>query len=146
MEIARKGVGSSAVLVRDGRVLLMLRAYPPYDWVLPGGVSEADESPTETVVREVREEMGVEVEPERLIGIYHQLDHFAGEFLHFVFRATLPEDQELRADANEVAQMGFFAADALPEPMNESTRRRILDGLEGLPLRLPETLPPSAGS
>jgi len=41
----------------------------------------------------------------------------------------------------EVADHGFFAADALPGPMNPSTRRRLLDGLTAADLPLPVTLP-----
>jgi mutator protein MutT len=54
-----------ALLVRDGRVLLAHRsptkhAYPDC-WDLVGGVVETGESPREAVVRECREEIGVEV-------------------------------------------------------------------------------------
>lgn len=147
MAFARKGVGAAAVLVaKDGRVLLMRRGYPPHDWVLPGGVAEADESPTETVMREVREETGLAMEPERLVGVYYQRDHRAGEFLHFVFRADLPANQVPAAAPTEVAELGMFDVDALPEPMSESTRRRVLDGLAGTPLLLPATLAPRSGS
>jgi 8-oxo-dGTP diphosphatase len=56
---ARKATGSAAVIVDDeGNVLLLRRAYPPGDWVLPGGNREVGESPVETAVREVAEETG----------------------------------------------------------------------------------------
>ncbi|MBO2448727.1 NUDIX hydrolase [Actinomadura barringtoniae] len=57
----RKRVAAD-LLVRDeqGRFLLVDPKYKP-DWDLPGGMSEANEPPDETVRRELNEELGLEV-------------------------------------------------------------------------------------
>jgi ADP-ribose pyrophosphatase YjhB (NUDIX family) len=123
-------MGSAAALVTpDGRVLLMRRAYPPHDWVLPGGNAEANESPTETLRREVREELGLEVASERLAGVYYQRDHRAGEFIHFMYVASVPADAPVQPDPSEVAEWSAFDRAALPEPMSPSTRQRLRDAL-----------------
>jgi 8-oxo-dGTP diphosphatase len=141
MQWVRKATGSAVVMTNPaGEVLLLRRAYPPGDWVLPGGNAEAGESPVETAVREVREETGLHLEPDRLIGVYYQADHQAGEFIHFVFLGTLGDNVHIDPDPHEVAEFGFFARDRLPEPMSDSTRRRVLDGLAGVPLAVPVTL------
>lgn len=145
MEFARKATGSAGALVApNGQVLLVRRAYPPYDWVMPGGNADADESPTETFRREVREEVGLEVEPERLTGVYYQADHRAGEFIHFVFRARIPADAPVRIDPAEVAEWAFCALDALPQPMSSSTRRRLADALAATSQMLLVDLPPGS--
>ncbi|MDP8904360.1 MAG: NUDIX hydrolase [Chloroflexota bacterium] len=91
MEWVRKATGSAMVIVNgEGAVLLIRRAYPPHDWVLPGGNAEAGESPVETATREVFEETGLRVLPKRLTAVYYQADHRAGEFIHFVFACTMP--------------------------------------------------------
>jgi 8-oxo-dGTP diphosphatase len=54
-----------AALLRDGRVLAARRAAPEAlagGWEFPGGKVEAEESEAAAVVRECREELGVEVE------------------------------------------------------------------------------------
>jgi ADP-ribose pyrophosphatase YjhB (NUDIX family) len=53
-----------------GRLLLIQRGHDPHRgrWSLPGGRIEAGESPEQAVVREVREETGLEVVPGRPIG------------------------------------------------------------------------------
>ena len=58
----------AAVLLRDddGRVLLVEPAYKDY-WELPGGAVDADESPYDAAARELKEELGLPVAPERLL-------------------------------------------------------------------------------
>lgn len=59
---------ASAVLFRDhdGRILLVEPTYKD-DWELPGGTVEADESPYDAAVRELKEELGLSVTPGRLL-------------------------------------------------------------------------------
>jgi 8-oxo-dGTP diphosphatase len=54
----------------SGRLLLIRRGHAPHRglWSLPGGRIEAGESPEQAVVREVREETGLEVRPGRPVG------------------------------------------------------------------------------
>jgi ADP-ribose pyrophosphatase YjhB (NUDIX family) len=58
----------SAVLLRDdsNRILLVEPTYKDH-WELPGGVVEADESPYDAAVRELKEELGLSVIPGRLL-------------------------------------------------------------------------------
>ncbi|MGW7453198.1 (deoxy)nucleoside triphosphate pyrophosphohydrolase [Streptomyces sp. NPDC054787] len=59
-------------LCHEGRLLAARRSAPPElagRWELPGGKAEPGESVPEALVRELREELGVEVEPlERIPG------------------------------------------------------------------------------
>ena len=53
-----------------GRLLLIKRGHQPEEgrWSLPGGRVRPGESDSQAVVREIREETGLQVEPGRLIG------------------------------------------------------------------------------
>lgn len=68
-------VGVGAVLVERGRVLLVQRGREPSKgkWSLPGGVLELGESLADGVVREVREETGLEVEVVELIELIDRI-------------------------------------------------------------------------
>ncbi|WP_327582256.1 NUDIX hydrolase [Nonomuraea sp. NBC_00507] len=63
----RKRVGAD-VLIRDehGHVLLVDPAYKP-DWDLPGGMAEANEAPASAAHRELKEELGLDLEIGRLL-------------------------------------------------------------------------------
>jgi 8-oxo-dGTP diphosphatase len=56
----------------DGSYLALRRVGDPYDgkWNLPGGFVEQDESGPEAIKREVKEETGLEIEVDRVIGVY----------------------------------------------------------------------------
>src|SRR5688572_6936401 len=60
----------SAAVFRNGKVLLVQRARPPARgiYTLPGGVVECGETLAEAVVREVREETSLEIDPIALAG------------------------------------------------------------------------------
>ncbi|MGC1462599.1 MAG: NUDIX hydrolase [Terracidiphilus sp.] len=77
-------VGVGAVVVDEGRVLLVRRGREPLkgQWSLPGGMLELGESLIAGVVREVREETGLEVEPVELIELLDRI-HREGERVRY---------------------------------------------------------------
>jgi 8-oxo-dGTP diphosphatase len=60
----------SAAIIRNGKVLIVRRARPPASglYTLPGGGVEVGETLIEAVVREVREETALAIEPVALAG------------------------------------------------------------------------------
>ena len=77
-------VGVGAVIVDEGRVLLVRRGTEPLqgEWSLPGGLLEVGESLMAGVVREVREETGLTVEPVELIELLDRI-HREGERVRY---------------------------------------------------------------
>jgi len=68
-------VGVGAIVVDEGRVLLVRRGSEPLKghWTLPGGVLEVGETLVEGVVREAREETGLLVEPIELVELLERI-------------------------------------------------------------------------
>lgn len=77
-------VGVGAVVVDQGRVLLVRRGTEPMKghWSLPGGLVELGETLAAAVVREVREETGLTVEPLELIELLDRI-HREGERVRY---------------------------------------------------------------
>jgi len=128
-----------AAVVRDeaGRVLLIRRG-DGRGWSLPGGFLEPGERLAEAIVREVREETGLEVEPLRIVGVYSDpaythITYPNGDQVHFV--STTFECRvvggALRADGDESLEVAYFAPDALPAPIVCDHESRIRDALLG---------------
>jgi mutator protein MutT len=80
-------VGVGGVVVRDGRVLLARRGKQPLygRWVVPGGTVELGETLEEALVREMREETGLEVEPIELLTVFDRIQRDGERVLyHYV--------------------------------------------------------------
>jgi 8-oxo-dGTP diphosphatase len=81
-------VGVGAVLICDGKILLEKRKNEPGKgkWSIPGGLVELGENAEQTVIREVKEETGLEVEKPEHIDVVNNVTRDAnGEIkYHFV--------------------------------------------------------------
>ncbi|WP_354638716.1 NUDIX hydrolase [Kitasatospora camelliae] len=118
----------------DGRVLLVrLRPAPgeigPY-WALPGGSIEADrELPRAAARREVREELGWEREPGRLLGLDWQPPGEGDRpVLVYVFdggRAGPAEFAAIRLQEEELLEWALFEPEAAREVLSASSWQRL---------------------
>jgi mutator protein MutT len=81
-------IGVGAVIIKDGKILLEKRKNEPGKgkWSIPGGLVELGESVEQTVIREVKEETGLEVEkPEHIDVVDNVIRDENGEVkYHFV--------------------------------------------------------------
>ena len=118
-----------ALLVEDGGIWLIRRAIEPCvgEWALPGGYVDWDEHPRVAAVRECREEIGCEVEVDRLVGVQHAA--FAGGGVVVIGDAGSIVSGTPHA-GHEVLEVGRFAPGDTPELAFE-THRELL-GLVGV--------------
>jgi 8-oxo-dGTP pyrophosphatase MutT (NUDIX family) len=96
---ARFNYRIAGVAIDRGRVLVQ-RAESDDFWCLPGGRAELLEPATATLVREMREELGVEVGVGRLVWVLENFFPYAGRDWHelaFYFLMSFPHDPVLYA-------------------------------------------------
>ena len=122
--IGRNGtirVGCSAVIFDKNREkILLTRREDNNQWCLPGGGMEPGESASETCIREVEEETGLQVEIKRLIGVYTTPDELVvyrdGNKIQLValcFEAEIVGG-ELRLSC-ETTEYGYFSYQEIQE-------------------------------
>jgi len=102
-----------AVVVRDDRLLVVRMTYSPTrgQYMLPGGVVESGETMDVTVVREVREETGVEARPLGVIGVNSIV--YEGETHTYVLWLMEAVSGDPLADGNEVDDCCFLSFDEI---------------------------------
>ncbi|MBK9124627.1 MAG: NUDIX hydrolase [Chloroflexi bacterium] len=124
-------VGAAAVIRNDaGEVLLQLRR-DNGRWGLPGGAVDPGEDPAAAVIREVLEETGLVVVPERIVGVYGgpelifrypNGDEIALTSITFACRVS---GGALGIGDDESLDLRWFAPDALPDSVLPMHRERI---------------------
>jgi 8-oxo-dGTP diphosphatase len=111
-------LGVGAVVVQDGRALLIKRRSEPAkgEWSIPGGAVEVGETIHDALVREVLEETGLVVEVKEPLAVLERIfrdeeGRFAYHYVLVDYRAV-PKGGELRA-ASDAADARYFTTDEL---------------------------------
>ncbi|HEX6385968.1 MAG TPA: NUDIX domain-containing protein [Anaerolineae bacterium] len=112
------GVGAMVVVVRDdGRILLIQRNDHERHWAFPAGFCDLGENVAHTAVRETLEETGLQVELERIVGVYSapafHYTYAGGDQIKnvgVIFRAR-PMGSRLRMDPAEIRQIAWLTVD-----------------------------------
>lgn len=138
----RQPVGAAGVIVNtEGHVLLALhRTRPSAPWGIPGGWLHRGERPEDGVLREVREELDIEVSLERYVCSY---EHWLGRLrprglsLAFRLRSDLDSTVEVRPRSWEIAATRWSdieeAKRMLAEDEFRAVRLALADGIEASP-------------
>jgi 8-oxo-dGTP diphosphatase len=117
-----------------GRVLLCQQSQGHRLWVLPGGKIRTGESPVAAVVRDIREETGMEIDIVDLVGIYQLTGDTCGDLpdvLMHVFRGV-PRAGEATVNApGRIRRLSWHTPDDLPEPTTATTRWAVDDASAG---------------
>jgi 8-oxo-dGTP diphosphatase len=126
------GKTSTAIIpYPDNKILLIKRNTRPFVgyWALPGGRMDPGETIEQTVVREVKEETGLEAEIICVIGEYVEKgikDDIDYEYYPTCF-VVKPVGGELKKQDSEIQEMKLFSLDALPSPLAFEHTKMIKD-------------------
>ncbi|MCX8150790.1 MAG: NUDIX hydrolase [Candidatus Bathyarchaeota archaeon] len=100
------------------KILLVKRATPPFVgfWALPGGRCEPEEKAEQTILREVKEETGLDVVIIKKLGEYHEKgaqDGFEYDYCPACF-VVKKIGGEIKRQESEVSEIKIFSLNALP--------------------------------
>jgi ADP-ribose pyrophosphatase YjhB (NUDIX family) len=113
------------------RILLIKRSTPPFIgyWALPGGRSEPGETEEQTIIRETKEETGLDTRVVRKIGEYHEQGLESG-FEYDYYPACFLLQQtggEIRKQESEIDDIKLFGLEEIPQLMAFEHARMIKD-------------------
>lgn len=125
-------LGVRAITLDEGRVLLVRHTYVA-GWHLPGGGVNAGETAEAAARRELFEETGYEAAGSaRFLGLYFN-PAMAGRDHVAVYHLPTCVMRRVFSPNHEIAEIGFFAPDDLPEKTTAATQRRLAELIDGLP-------------
>ena len=118
----------------NGEVLLQKRA-DCNKWGFPGGAIELGETPEMAAKREVKEETGLDIEVNKLIGIYTDSDVVCanGDKVHSIcigYEMSVVGG-ELICDENETLELKYFSLDNMPELFCKQHEELLRDVIKG---------------
>lgn len=128
---------ASAVVVDESGRIVLQRRRDNEMWALPGGAMELGESVAQCAIRETREETGLDVEVNGVVGIYSDPKHVFAyddgevrqEFSICVLARVVGGTVEVSDESHEVKA---FAPEEIEDlPMVPSIRLRVSDYLSG---------------
>lgn len=110
-------VGAGAILFNERDELFLIKRAEGV-WFFPTGWCDVGASPASTIVKEMHEEVGLDVTPLRIIGIYDSARWRPGALhLYSIVFYCRRIGGELKLHPTEVLDAGYFARDAIPQPL-----------------------------
>lgn len=119
-------IGAFAIILDEKRRVLLCHRRDYDLWNLPGGGVEKGEAPWQGCIREVAEEVGLEVEVDRLVGVYSKPER---DEVVFAFVCVIIGGELTTSD--EADQIEYFALEQIPRNTSPKQVERIRDALEG---------------
>lgn len=114
---------TSTAIIRfpENKILLIKRNTIPFKgyWALPGGRMDQGETIEQTIVREVKEETGIDVTIVSKVGEYVEKgikDNVEYEYYPTCF-VVKPVGGEIKKQESEIQEIDIFSLNALPKPL-----------------------------
>lgn len=124
MEETHPKVGVGVMILKDGKVLLARRrgSHGAGEYSFPGGHLEYMESFEKCARREIAEECGISVKNMRFQYVTSSTKYAPKHYVHFGFVADWGSGEPQTLEPDKAEGWGWYALDALPEPLFEFCR------------------------
>jgi len=139
----KKPISSKVILLNSSNELLLVKPNYKPGWAIVGGMVNANESPLQAAVREVREEVGVALPPERpaFCGVRYGVSKRSGDdYMHFLFKCQLTDDEVsgITIDTAEIEAFQWVEPQNNELEMNEHAYKLALEVIKNGTVRYSE--------
>lgn len=134
--LPKKRMGVGALILNEKDELLIVKPSYKDHWSVPGGVVDENESPRSACTREVKEEIGLDIESPRFLCVdWTSPTPEKGESLQFIFfGGVLQQEQinKIKLQADEIGEYQFLPLEKALPLLSEKLKRRIPKCLESM--------------
>lgn len=128
------------IIIRDNKILLLKRfntgVFDGY-WCMPTGKIEEGESPLQAIIREAKEEVGLDINPSlativtaNVPNIFDSSSKYKD--INFFFICNNFENEPINMEPDKHDQMQWFDIDKLPNPMVDAVKQGIKQYLQSV--------------
>ena len=125
--IFRPKTSGAICLIKNNKeeFLLIRQTYGSRKWTLPGGGIKKGEDPQETVTREVKEEVSLDIKDITFLGNYDTNFEYKRDRV-FCYRAKLKDEHVAeKIDGGEISEARWFKLDAFPKDQTLALQKTI---------------------
>jgi len=109
-----KTSGAKCVIEHNGKILFVRSSYAMKQWTFPGGSIKKGETPEKTIIREVKEEVGLDIFDLKFLGEFISELYYIKDKV-YCFSAK-SRTKELKINKYEILEAGWFLIDNIPHP------------------------------
>ncbi len=125
--LPKKRAASGALFFDENNAILMVKPTYKTTWEIVGGVVESNESPINACIREIKEEIGLNVATLTLLCLEYQLTEYDDSFM-FIFNGGLLSQEtitQLHIDQQEISEYRFIPLDEVNNFTSARLSKRI---------------------
>jgi 8-oxo-dGTP diphosphatase len=107
--LPKKRMGAGVLFLNEsGELLIVKPNYKEY-WLIPGGTTDANESPRQGCIREIKEELGLEIKQLEFLCVdYTSANNDKSESLQFIFNGGVLSLKQIAQIKIEVAELDGY--------------------------------------
>lgn len=129
----KNGVCVDIILYKNNKILLMKRKNTGSDdglYELPGGHLEANEDLYDAMIREVKEELVLDLKNEDIKLVY-LMHHYSGERLNFIFKSNIEALEPKIGEPNKCEELIWCDINELPDNTTKKVKLILNDIISG---------------
>jgi len=143
--LPKKRMASGVVIMNDKEEILLVKPTYKDHWSVPGGVIDQDESPRTAALREVKEEIGLELKTISLLCIDYMSPQDSGystkdENIQFIFYGGKLSDEEIshiKLPEEEIGEYKFVNQAEALAMVNDKLANRLMPCFEAVKIGIP---------
>jgi len=119
-----EGYGVKCVIRDDSEILFVRHTYGKKFWNFPGGAIRKNENPEEAAKREIREELGIEIDNVEKIGEFIDTSNYKRDnIICFSGRAIT---KNFQINKLEILEAGWYKPPTIPKPLSKIAQRILV--------------------